>query len=906
MIETKKSMVANAASEYAKGNYLAAIEIYKQLSLSIGLNLFYANIKLCERRLRLKENDNKNFESLFLTSFADDDKAEILITWAKKLIRESRSANQPVDGRVAVVGRDVNNIKYVPHVKKTAFGFQKNGWETLCMMSSFGIPDNEFNINFKKKVDGIFYLQNFWSQNLNSNFSEVGLKTQVEIFSEWLSSYKPQVLVAVGSFTSTLPAIIAAKQLSVPVIKKNLNYSNIFNENEADNFLNLLSSKKYFALEQFCSELADNNYYACANAENDTSNLLKVVGELCKNSSVEQSLAVLKRKDFYTITQSIKESGIYYLELGIEDSERGDPRGIVGSFRFYGASGKLLTTKFNNFSSSKDFPQYSYIDTSANQGTCRVLVFDVPEEISRIDVDIVAFVTSGSILLRHAQIGKVTVDDVARWLSKKASGISWIKSVESFIHKEGAISLRLALLNYKYQLSGKSSDKHQIDTVIDELLELNPFWLPELATGNKKISLKSTEKITVLHLHKTAYPYENTGGAIRCLNTVLSQKRIGIDPYIITPIGYPRSAGFEGAKNHEVIEGIDHFRIGANTDGLRGISFPDRNRYTVFHIAKILKRRGASVIHAASGIRGYELALQALALKKITGLPLVYEVRSFHEHTWTSVRNDVMDLEKTQLRVIKENSCMAQADFVTTISFSMKNILIERGVPEEKIEVIPNAIDESKYLNKKFLPISIPVLKGADIVVGYVSNMSIREGHEYLIRAIYKLRKCTGLDIRGLLVGNGPELAKLERLAEDLGMKNLISFPGEVDHSLINEYYKAIDLFVIPRIPDYAADWVTPLKPYEAMALERPIIVSDLPALKEIVGENEERGLIAQPADVDSLVTQLQRYIDDPVLRKSKVDAAREWVFTERTWSSNAKRYESIYRRLIANQCIAK
>jgi glycosyltransferase involved in cell wall biosynthesis len=151
-----------------------------------------------------------------------------------------------------------------------------------------------------------------------------------------------------------------------------------------------------------------------------------------------------------------------------------------------------------------------------------------------------------------------------------------------------------------------------------------------------------------------------------------------------------------------------------------------------------------------------------------------------------------------------------------------------------------------------------------------------------------------------LLVGNGPERNNLEQLAAELGMKEVIAFPGEVDHGQINTYYKTIDLFVIPRIPDYAADWVTPLKPYEAMALERPIVVTDLPALKEIVGENEERGLVAKPADVKSLATQIQRYIDDPAMRQSKARAAKEWVFAERTWSANAKRYDAIYRRLMA------
>src|SRR5690606_13913295 len=126
--------------------------------------------------------------------------------------------------------------------------------------------------------------------------------------------------------------------------------------------------------------------------------------------------------------------------------------------------------------------------------------------------------------------------------------------------------------------------------------------------------------------------------------------------------------------------------------------------------------------------------------------------------------------------------CMEEADVVITISESMKKVLIERGLAPEKIEVIPNAIYEAKYLKETSNSIRILALEGAEIVVGYISNVSSREGHQYLIQAIHQLRQRTGRDIRGLLVGSGPERENLERLAKELGMEGVIAFPGEVDH----------------------------------------------------------------------------------------------------------------------------
>ncbi|MCA0912763.1 glycosyltransferase [Marinobacter nauticus] len=834
---------------------------------------------------------------------------EPLIELARRLAKTRHAALIPTEGRVAVVASHsfrANQPGYAKRVQQLAKRFQACNWEALCMVSPFGADNKAQSGEPKVLEDGVTYLQGQWPLQAVPTCAEVGFTTSVEIFSQWFKTHRPQVVVAASDFTSALPAIVAARQLSLPVIKEQLHFADVFEGAQSHGFFERIDFAQKFAAEQACLELANASYYLYPDDEASWDTLQQVVDQVCHKAPSEKPLATLKPKARYTVRQPVEGGGLYYLELGAEDAASGNPKGIVASFRFLGRGGKPLPQKLPGFSSSKAYPQYQYIDTSAANGRHRAMLFQLPAGVSQVEVDIVAFVTQDKLTLHHARVGKVSLVEAARWLSFKVPGVHWIKAVEAFVHKEGAASLRLALLDYKYRLSKHLNDQKQLSAAIQEMVELDRAWLPELAHSGKTLPIKANSRLTVAHLHKTAYPYENTGGAIRCLNTALSQQRIGIDPYIVTPIGYPRSAGVEGAKNHEVIEGIEHFRIGANTDGLRGISLADRTRYSAFHIAKLLKQRGASVIHAASGVRGYELALQALALKRLTGLPLLYEVRSFHEHTWTPVRNDVMDLERTQLRVIKENFCMAEADFVTTISHSMKKILIERGVAPEKIEVIPNAIDESKYLGKIFSPMPIPGLEGAEMVVGYISNMSRREGHQYLIRAIHQLRQGTGRDIRGLLVGNGPERESLEQLAAELGLQDVIAFPGEVDHSQINAYYKAIDLFVIPRIPDYAADWVTPLKPYEAMALERPIIVSDLPALKEIVGDHEERGLVAKPADVESLVTQLQRYIDDPDMRQRKVNNAREWVFAERTWSANAKRYEVIYRRLMENHAISE
>ena len=95
-------------------------------------------------------------------------------------------------------------------------------------------------------------------------------------------------------------------------------------------------------------------------------------------------------------------------------------------------------------------------------------------------------------------------------------------------------------------------------------------------------------------------------------------------------------------------------------------------------------------------------------------------------------------------------------------------------------------------------------------------------------------------------------------------------------------------MFVVPRTANRVSRLVTPLKPYEAMALERAVVVSDLPALREIVTPGET-GLTFRAEDAEDLAEVLGRLLDDPALRARLGRQAREWILAERTWAANGR-----------------
>jgi glycosyltransferase involved in cell wall biosynthesis len=110
--------------------------------------------------------------------------------------------------------------------------------------------------------------------------------------------------------------------------------------------------------------------------------------------------------------------------------------------------------------------------------------------------------------------------------------------------------------------------------------------------------------------------------------------------------------------------------------------------------------------------------------------------------------------------------------------------------------------------------------------------------------------------------------------------------------------YALLDVFVVPRRDERAARLVTPLKPFEAMAMARPMIVADLPALTEVAPDGE-RSLAYPPEDAVALAAAVERLMDDTGLAARLGEAGRAWVTKERTWASNGPRWTAIYQSVL-------
>jgi glycosyltransferase involved in cell wall biosynthesis len=432
-----------------------------------------------------------------------------------------------------------------------------------------------------------------------------------------------------------------------------------------------------------------------------------------------------------------------------------------------------------------------------------------------------------------------------------------------------------------------------------ELRVLEPGWRPSLDAAAPRGPL-SPVRGRVLHLLTNSLPYREAGYTVRTQSIARSQLDVGLDPHLATRAGFPLVDGVLGAPRSELVDGVPYHRL---LPDLEPGSGPDvLTTATARAAARLVHELHPAILHPASNFLNAQVAL---ALRERFGIPVVYEVRGFLEETWASRtvaggggQGEAEESDRYRGAKAAETACMLAADAVVTLSDTMQAEIIARGCDPDSLVVIPNAVDIERFEPRPRdagLATSLGIEPG-ETVLGYVSTLNRLEGVGTLLDAAAILL-ARGHRIRVLLVGDGEDRAGLEARAGRQDLAGRTIFTGRVPHDRVTAYYSLIDVFVVPRTPDRVSQLVTPLKPFEAMALQRALVVSDVAALKEIVTDGQT-GHTFRAGDASNLADVVEPLLDDPVRRAELGAAARDWVAANRTWRQNGLRYRQLYERL--------
>jgi PEP-CTERM/exosortase A-associated glycosyltransferase len=401
----------------------------------------------------------------------------------------------------------------------------------------------------------------------------------------------------------------------------------------------------------------------------------------------------------------------------------------------------------------------------------------------------------------------------------------------------------------------------------------------------------------VLHLLESSIPH-TTGYTVRARAIVDYQRRLGIEPIVVTSPLFPAR---DSAVTLEHYDGVRYYRTNhipapasasskLASYGVRAMMLA-RYRRAVMDIAM---RERPDVLHAHSS---YTNAYAAFPTARRLGLPVVYEVRTLWGESAVVEDGWRPDSWKHKLIWRFELGAMRRADLVVPISRGIRDELVERGIRAEKLEIVPNGVDSSRFTPTPRDDGRAEIAGLAThFVVGFVGSIRRLEGLSTLIEA-YGICRSRGRRVGLVIVGEGPDKKALEAQALKLGQTDIV-FTGEVAHSEVASWYSIMDVLAYPRIRAVITERVTPLKPLEAMALGKVCIGSDVGGLTELI-INGTTGIIFPSGNAEALAATLMGLMDDQPRMEQLRSRALEYVRTERDWGNIVPRYVELYERLV-------
>jgi PEP-CTERM/exosortase A-associated glycosyltransferase len=301
------------------------------------------------------------------------------------------------------------------------------------------------------------------------------------------------------------------------------------------------------------------------------------------------------------------------------------------------------------------------------------------------------------------------------------------------------------------------------------------------------------------------------------------------------------------------------------------------------------------VIHAHSPMLVGYPGLWTARKRKI---PFVYEVRDLWENA--SVDRGKFGEGSPQYVIARgmETRLLRRADQVVTICEALRAELAPRAGDPDKVKVVANGVDASRFQPAEDSPEARERwgLQGKTILA-YLGTFQPYEGLEMLLRAMPRLvEKAPSAHL--LIAGSGGVEAELHAVAKELKLDTCVTFTGRLPHAEVDQVYRIASLMVYPRILTRVTALTTPLKPLEAMAMARPVAVSDVGAMLELVRPGET-GVVFKAGDADDLADRCAAILQDPSQAKALGQAARTYVEQERNWPALVARYGEIYRQAL-------
>lgn len=381
--------------------------------------------------------------------------------------------------------------------------------------------------------------------------------------------------------------------------------------------------------------------------------------------------------------------------------------------------------------------------------------------------------------------------------------------------------------------------------------------------------------------------FDPSGYASRSVALMAALRARGVVPVITTRPGYP----WDLAHHRDTPKRAD-----VEYRGLRFQLEPEpqftlrdpESRYIEAYAGRLQTLAAAnnvSVIHAASN---YLNGAAAAAAGRAAGIASIYELRGLWHLTRAFSEPGYDRTEHYRYCERREVAACAAVDHVITLSDGLRQWLVERGIPADKISVVGNAAHAHSGTGQDIERAALAVRERHRIppsaqVIGYLGAIVAYEGLDALVQAHARTPEAQRPFL--LIVGGGNQEAALRRMVDSLGSGSRVVFAGRVAPEDVPAHYAAMDAVALPRRDDILTRLVPAIKPFEVLAHRRPLFVS--PVLSQALADTLPAGY--RVIDLDA-VDRLDRILDDLPRNRYSIEVP--------TWHDRAGLIQACYRQL--------
>lgn len=249
----------------------------------------------------------------------------------------------------------------------------------------------------------------------------------------------------------------------------------------------------------------------------------------------------------------------------------------------------------------------------------------------------------------------------------------------------------------------------------------------------------------------------------------------------------------------------------------------------VWRLAGIIREHEVDIVHTHL----FEPTLLGMSTAKWLGKRAI--ITRHHSDAIYRIENAA----KRAACIVLERYCNGLADHIIAPSKTVLDVLVERqGVATSKVSLIPYPQDARRFEvpQEQVSRVRDELGMGRRTDLVCVSRLHAEKGHKYLFQALAALKR-DGMEFSLYLVGEGALLDSLQRMARELGIADDVRFLGWRDDVLA--IVAAADVVVHPSLHEALPSGII-----EAMALQKPIVATDVSGIRDII---DEYGMIVPP-----------------------------------------------------------